>query len=189
MRWLLRTLLILVILLAVYVGTAVASLKGLVADTQRGDVAAIMSRVDLPRLRNSLAEQIVRAHFKRIEQTRPVKTIERVAAPTVVDALLATLLTADNIAKVLQSGALPTPDGSAVPPVIALPSLSGAGLESTLRIVTRLRPKSPVQLQILLDDGGEATIRLHFEGTHWKLSGIDLPAAALQKLISNLTPK
>jgi hypothetical protein len=188
MRWLLRTLLILVVLLAVYVGTAVTSLKGLVADTQRGDVAAIMSRVDLPRLRHSLSDQIVRAHFKRIEQTRPVKTIERVAAPTVVDVLLAQLLTAENIAKVLQSGTLPAPDGAASP-VIAIPSLRGAGLESTLRLVTRLRPKSPVQLQVLLDDSGEAAIRMHFEGTHWKLSGIDLPAAALQALVVNLTPK
>jgi hypothetical protein len=188
MRWLPRILLVLIILLAVYAGTAVMSLKGLVADTRRGDIAAIMSRVDLPRLRSSLAEQIVRAHFKRIEQTRPVKTIERVAAPTVIDALLAQLLTPENIANVLQSGALPAPNG-AIAPFIALPSLNAAGLESTLRIVTRLRPKSPVQLQVLLDDGGEAAIRLHFEGTHWKLSGIDLPAAALQTLISNLVPR
>jgi hypothetical protein len=188
MRWLLRTLLILIVVLAVYAGTAVMSLKGLVADTQRADVTAIMSRVDLPRLRNSLAEQIVRAHFQRIEQTRPVKTIERVAAPTIVDALLASLLTPENIAKVLQSGALPVPAG-AVSPVIAMPSLRGAGLENTLRLVTRLRPKSPVQVQVFLDDGGEAAIRMHFEGTHWKLSGIDLPTAALQALVASLTPK
>lgn len=188
MRWLPRTLLLLVVLLAVYVGTAVTSLRGLVADTQRGDVAAIMSRVDLPRLRNSLAEQIVRAHFRRIEQTRPVKTIERVAAPTIVDVLLANLLTPDNIANILQSGTLPAPDGAAAP-VLAIPSLRSAGLENTLRLATRLRPVSPVQLQVRLDDGGEAAIRLHFEGTHWKLSGIDLPAAALQTLVANLTPK
>jgi hypothetical protein len=165
------------------------SLKGLVVAAQRGDVAAIMSRVDLPRLRNSLAEQIVRAHFKRIEQTRPVKTIERIAAPTVVDALLAQLLTQDNITKLLQSGTLPASPDRGASVVVALPSLSAAGLESTMKIVTRLRPKSPVQLQVLLDTGGEAAIRLHFEGTHWKLSGIDLPAAALQELLSSLTPK
>jgi hypothetical protein len=188
MRWLLRTLLILIILLAAYVGTAVASLKNLIADTRRGDVAAIMTRVDLPRLRNSLAGQIVRAHFQRIEQTRPVKTIERLAAPTVVDVLLANLLTPESIAKVLQSGALPAPGGAASP-IIVMPSLRGAGLESTLRLVTRLRPKSSVQLQVFLDDGAEAAIRLHFEGTHWKLSGIDLPATALQALVERLTPK
>ena len=187
MRWLLRILLVLLALLAVYAGTAVMSLKALIVAAQRGDVAAIMSRVDLPRLRNSLAEQIVRAHFKRIEQTRPVKTIERIAAPTVVDALLAQLLTQDNITRLLQSGTLPASDGGAS--AVALPSLSAAGLERTMRIVTRLRPKSPVQLQVLLDSEGEAAIRLHFEGTHWKLSGIDLPAAALQELIASLTPK
>jgi len=188
MRWLFRTLLVLIVLLAVYAGTAVASLKGLVDDTRKGDVAAVMSRVDLPRLRSSLAEQIVRAHFKRIEQTRPVKTIERIAAPTVVDALLAQLLTPENIAQILQSGALPVPAGAA-PSTIMLPSLNAAGLESTMRILARLQPKTPVQLRVRLDDTGEAAIRLHFEGTRWKLSGIDLPAAALEKLIAGVVQK
>ena len=188
MRWLFRTLLVVAVLFAVYAGTAVASLKGLVEDTRKGDVAAVMSRVDLPRLRSSLAEQIVRAHFRRIEQTRPVKTIERIAAPTVIDALLAQLLTPENIAQILQSGALPMPAG-ATPTTIELPSLNAAGLESTMRILARLQPKSPVQLRVRLDDADEAAIRLHFEGTHWKLSGIDLPAAALEKLIAGVVQR
>jgi len=185
MRWLLRTLLVLVVLFAVYAGTAVASLKGLVEDTRKGDAAAVMSRVDLPRLRSSLAEQIVQAHFQRIGQTRPVKTIERIAAPTVIDALLAQLLTPDNIALILRSGTLPMP-ANAAPVTDMLPSLNAAGLDSTLRILARLRPKTPMQLQVRLDDKGEAAIRLHFEGTPWKLSGIDLPASALQKLIASV---
>jgi hypothetical protein len=181
MRWLFRLLLLLIILIGVYAGTAVASLKGLVEDTAKGDAAAIMARTDLPRLRASLAEQIVRAHFRRIEETRPVKTLERIAAPSVIDALLANLLTPENIARVLQSGVLPAGVASTQTPV--LPSLSSAGLDNAGRIVGRLRPKSPVQMQVLLDDTGQAAIRMHFQGTHWKLSGIDLPPAALEKLI------
>src|SRR3954451_23757220 len=102
MRLLLRILLALVVVLAVYAGTAVASLKGLVETTQQSDAAAIMSHIDLPRLRDSLADQIIRALFGRIVQTRLVKTIERIAAPSVIDALLAKLLTPENIAKILQ---------------------------------------------------------------------------------------
>ena len=181
MRWLFRFLLLLIILIGIYAGTAVASLKGLVEDTARSDAAAIMARTDLPRLRASLAEQIVRAHFKRIEETRPVKTLERIAAPSVIDALLANLLTPENIARVLQSGVLPAGVASTQTPI--LPSLSSAGLDNAGRIVSRLRPKSPVQMQFLLDDTGPAAIRMHFQGTHWKLSGIDLPPAALEKLI------
>ena len=146
--------------------------------------SAIMSRIDLPRLRASLAEQIVRAHFSRIERTRPVKTIERIAAPSIVDALLAKLLTPESITRVLQSGALPTDAGSAAP--AALPTLNSAGLENTGRMLARLRPKSPLTLQVLLDDSGETAIRLHFQGTHWKLSGLDLPPAALAKLIAGV---
>lgn len=187
MRWLFRLLLLLIVLTAVYLGTAVASLKGLVDDTRSGNAAAIMSRVDLPRLRTSLAEQIVRAHFSRIEQTRPLKTIERIAAPTIVDALLAKLLTPDNIMKVLQSGALPADGNNA--PTIMLPSLNSAGLENTGRLLMRLRPKSPAQLQVLLDDSGETAIRMHYEGTHWKLSGLDLPPAALEKLVAVISVK
>lgn len=184
MRWFSRILLLLVALAAVYLGTAVASLQGLVEDARNGDTAAIMSRIDLPRLRASLAGQIVRAHFGRIERTRPVKTIERIAAPSIVDALLAKLLTPENITRALQDGALPV-NGANAPP-IALPSLTSAGLENAGRILTRLRPKSPVQLQVLLDDGGQTAIRLHCEGTHWKLSGLDLPPAALERLIASI---
>lgn len=175
------------VLAAAGLGTAVASLQGLVEDTRNGNTAGIMARIDLPRLRASLAEQIVRAHFGRIEQTRPVKTIERIAAPTIVDALLAKLLTPENITRVLQSGALPADGDNAA--AIALPSLNSGGLDKIGRILTRLRPKSPVQLQVLLDDAGQTAIRMHYEGTHWKLSGLDLPPAALEKLIAGISTR
>jgi hypothetical protein len=184
MRWFVGFLVLLVVATAVYLGTAVTSFQGLVTDTRSGDTAAIMSWIDLPRLRASLTDQIVRAHFGRIEQTRPVKTIERIAAPTVVDAFLVKLLTPENITKVLRSGALPV-DG-ANPQTITLPSLDTAGLENLGRLLPRLRPKSPVQLQVLLDEMGETAIRLHYEGTHWKLSGLDLPPAALDRLTASL---
>jgi hypothetical protein len=187
MRWFLRVLLLFVVLIAAWLGTAAVSLKGLIDDTRSGNTAAIMSWIDLPRLRSSLGEQIVRAHFGRIEQTRPVKTIERIAAPAVVDALLARLLTPENITKVLQSGALPADGGNAAP--IALPSLGSAGLDSIGRLLPRLRPKSPVELQVLLDDTGQTAIRMHYEGTHWKLSGLDLPPAAVEKLIAGIPAK
>ena len=184
MRWFVGLLLSFVVAIAIYLGTAIASLQGLIEDTRAGNTAAIMSRIDLPRLRDSLGEQIVRAHFSRIEQTRPVKTIERVAAPSVVDALLAKLLTPENITRVLQSGALPAEAGSTPP--VNLPTLSSAGLENSVRILARLRPKSPLTLQVLLDDTGQTAIRLHYEGTHWKLSGLDLPPAAIEKLVAGV---
>lgn len=187
MRWIFGILLFLMVFAAVGLGTAVASLHGLVENARSANTAAIMSRIDLPRLRASLAEQIVRVHFRRIKQTRPVKTIERIAAPTVIDALLAKLLTPESITRVLQSGALPANGDN--DPAIVLPSLSSAGLENLGRILTRLRPKSPVQLQVLLDDAGQTAIRMHYEGTHWKLSGLDLPPAALEKLIAGISTR
>ena len=52
-----------------------------------------------------------------------------------------------------------------------------------------LRPQSPVELKVLLDAGEQAAIRLHYKGTHWKLSGLDLPPTALEKLVAGITPK
>jgi hypothetical protein len=184
MRWFFRILPLAAILAAVYLGTAVVSLQALVEDVRSGDTSAIMARIDIPRLRDSLVDQILRAHFSHIEQTRPVKRIERIAAPTVVDALMAKLLTPENITRVLQSGTLPV--GASNLPPFALPTLNSAGLETTGRILARLRPRSPVTLQVLLDDTGQSAIRLHYEVTHWKLSGLDLPPAALERLVAEI---
>jgi len=185
MRWLVRILLLVLVLAIIYGGTAMVSLKGLVQDARRGDPAAVMARVDLPRLRRSLADQIVRAYFARIEQGRSVKSIERVAAPTIVDALVEKLLTPENIVTVLRTGLLRT-TLVGVTPDITLPSLSGAGLDSTMAILKRLRPKNPVQLQIMLDDAGQTAIRMHFQGVGWKVSGLDLPQASVEKLIASI---
>lgn len=187
MRWLIRLFVLLVVLVAIYVATAAASLKGMIDDVRTGEPTAIMSWVDQPRLRASLSEQILRAYYGHIEQTRKVKTAERILGPTTVDAMLAKLLTPDNIASALAKGTV-SGDGKDLP-AFTLAPLSASGLENLGSLMTRLRPVSPVQLRAYVDADKQTAIRLHFAGTHWKLSGIDLPPAAIAKLLASLRAK
>lgn len=187
MRWLIRILVLLVVIVAIYLGTAAVSLKGLIDDVRTGDATAIMSWIDQPRLRASLTDQITQAYFGKIEKTRKVKTAERVLGPTVIDAMLAKFLTPENIVNALTKGAV-AGDGKDLP-AFSLAPLSSSGLENIGSLITRLRPVSPVQLQLYVDQDRQTAVRMHFEGTHWKLSGIDLPPAAIEKLIASLPAK
>ena len=60
MRWLVGTVFVLFVSLVIYVGSAVWSVKGLVEAAQSGNGPAIIARTDLPRLKRSLVDQIVR---------------------------------------------------------------------------------------------------------------------------------
>jgi hypothetical protein len=184
MRWLIRLVVLLVLLIAIYVATAAASLKGMIDDVRTGEPTTIMAWIDQPRLRASLSEQILRAYYGHIEQTRKVKTAERVLGPTIVDAMLAKLLTPETIVNALAKGTV-AGDGKDLPP-FSLAPLGTSGLENLSSLIVRLRPVSPVQFQAYVDADRQTAIRLHFEGTHWKLSGIDLPPAAIEKLVASL---
>jgi GTP:adenosylcobinamide-phosphate guanylyltransferase len=65
MRWLVGTIFVLLVSLVIYVGSAVWSVKGLVEAAQSGNGPAIIARTDLPRLKRSLVDQIVRAYLER----------------------------------------------------------------------------------------------------------------------------
>src|SRR4051794_18153063 len=77
MRWFFGTLVALLIFLGLYVGSAIASLGGLVGAVQAGNGADVLARTDTARLRRSLVDQIVGAYLKQIGRDRPVKPLER----------------------------------------------------------------------------------------------------------------
>lgn len=53
--------------------------------------------------------------------------------------------------------------------------------------VKRISPIKPVEFLIVLGDGeNDGGVSIHFEGTGWKLSGIQLPTAVVQMLAQNL---
>jgi hypothetical protein len=82
MRWFVGIVVALLVGTAIYVGSVVISLRGLIEAARAGDGAAVLSRTDTARLRRSLVDQIVSAYLKRLGRDRPVKTLVRLAANT-----------------------------------------------------------------------------------------------------------
>ncbi|MBA2397893.1 MAG: DUF2939 domain-containing protein [Bradyrhizobium sp.] len=186
MRWFFGTLVTLVVCLGIYVGSAVVSLRGLVDAARAGDAAEVLARTDTARLRRSLVDQIVTAYLKQLGRDRPVRPLERLAANTygssVADAMIAKMLTRENLTAILNRGAIST--GGASTEVQRLTEIDTSKVLETLR---RISPTKPVEFLIRLGENADAGgVSLHFQGDGWKLSGIQLPAAAVQVLAQDL---
>ncbi|MGJ4932310.1 DUF2939 domain-containing protein [Bradyrhizobium sp. HKCCYLS2038] len=187
MRWLLGVLLALSIGLAIYIGSAVVSLGRLIEAARAGDAASVFARIDTTRLRRSLVDQVVAAYLKEIGRDRPVKPLERIAVNTygasVADALIAKMLTQENLTSILNEGAIASSRG-----VVTLPRLTEVDTSRVLETLKRISPIKPVEFLIRLGETADAGgVSIHFEGDGWKLSGIELPSAVAQALAKDLT--
>ncbi|MCK1306698.1 MULTISPECIES: DUF2939 domain-containing protein [unclassified Bradyrhizobium] len=186
MRWFFGSLIALLVCLGIYVGSAVVSLSGLIGAVRAENGADVLARTDTARLRRSLVDQIVGAYLKQIGRERPVKPLERLAANTygasIADAMIGKILTPENLTDVLNKGAIRV--GGVDANMLSLTEIDTSKVLETLR---RISPTKPVEFQIRLGqndkDGG---VSLHFEGNGWKLSGIQLPSAAVQALARSL---
>jgi Protein of unknown function (DUF2939) len=187
MRWFFGTLLAVLVAIGLYLGSAVVSLRGLVDAARAGDGAGVLARTDLPRLRHSLVDQIVAGYLKQMGRDRPVKPLERMLAntygATVADALIAKLLTEENLTRILNKGAIGS-DGSGI---ADMQRLSEIDTSSMLGMLSRISMVKPVEFLVRLGDNDNAGgVSIHFEGDGWKLSGIQLPTAAVQALAQSL---
>jgi Protein of unknown function (DUF2939) len=186
MRWFFGSLIALLVCLGIYVGSAVVSLSGLIGAVRAENGADVLARTDTARLRRSLVDQIVGAYLKQIGRERPVKPLERLAAnsygASIADAMIGKILTPENLTDVLNKGAIRV--GGVDANMLSLTEIDTSKVLETLR---RISPTKPVEFQIRLGqndkDGG---VSLHFEGNGWKLSGIQLPNAAVQALARSL---
>ncbi|MCK1321489.1 DUF2939 domain-containing protein [Bradyrhizobium sp. 156] len=186
MRWFFGSLIALLVCLGIYVGSAVVSLSGLIGAVRAENGADVLARTDTARLRRSLVDQIVGAYLKQIGRERPVKPLERLAANTygasIADAMIGKILTPENLTDVLNKGAIRV--GGVDANMLSLTEIDTSKVLETLR---RISPTKPVEFQIRLGqndkDGG---VSLHFEGNGWKLSGMQLPNAAVQALARSL---
>ena len=187
MRWFFGTLLALLLGVVIYVGSAVVSLNGLVEAARAGDGAGVLARTDTVRLRRSLVDQIITAYLKQLGQDRPIKPLERLAANTygasIADAMIAKMLTPENLTAILNKGAISI-GGAQIPDMVRLTEIDVSKISDVLM---RISPIKPVEFMIRLGATESAGgISLHFEGNGWKLSGIQLPAAAVQVLAQDL---
>ena len=116
-----------------------------------------------------------------------MKPLERMVANTygasVADAMIAKMLTAENLTAILNKGAISS-GGAAIANMQRLSEIDTSKVLQTLR---RISPVKPVEFLVLLGDTEEAGgVSIHFEGKGWKLSGIQLPSAAVQVLAQDL---
>jgi hypothetical protein len=187
MRWFVGIVVALLFGTAIYVGSAVVSLRGLIEAARAGDGAGVLARTDTARVRRSLVDQIVSAYLARLGRDRPIKTLERIAANTygasIADAMIAQMLTEENLANILNTGAIRS-SGNTVANIPRLIDIDTSGVIETLR---RITPVKPVEFFVRLGSWDSAGgISLHFEVDGWKLSGIELPSAAVEALAQNL---
>lgn len=185
MRWFSASIVAAVVAIGVYIGSAIVSLNGLVGAAKAANGAEILARTDVPRLKRSLVDQIVTAYLIRTGQNRPIKPIERLLAntygATIADALVAKMLSADNLTNILKNGSLGA-DGDS-----QLIALAGIDTSKVLESLGRLSLVKLVELSIRLgDEEGAGAISLHFEGNGWKLSGLNLPTRAVEELAMGL---
>jgi len=163
------------------------SLNGLVLAARAGNGAEVLARTDLPRLRHSLVDQIVAAYLRRMGQDRPVKPLERMVANTygasIADALVGKMLTEEKLTNMLKNGAVGVGDSETA----NMQRLSEVDTSKIFEIMSRLSLVKPVEFLIRLGDSeSSGGISLHFEGNGWKLSGVQLPATAVQALAQSL---
>jgi hypothetical protein len=187
MRWFFGGLIGLLAGVGIYVGSALISLSGLVDAARAGDGAGVLARTDTERLRHSLVDQIVSAYLKQLGRDRPVKPLERVLAntygATVADAMIAKMLTEENLTRILKNGAI----GAGESPVANMQGLGEIDTSHVLGMLNRISPIKPVEFAVRLGDTENAGgVSIHFEGNGWKLSGIQLPTAAVQVLARSL---
>ena len=195
MRWFLGTLAALIVAIAIYLGLAAATLSTLAAAARGSDIAKVLEKTDVKAVSRSLTNQIVNAYLDRIGATRKVGSMEKMLintyGATIADAMAAKMLTADNLTQILKSGKVDASQG--LPSFAGLPALGDLNTGNWLALLGRVNFIQPVLLGIRVSENSDpesyAAINLHFEGTGWKLSGIELPKAIARTLAASLPVK
>lgn len=188
LKWTTRFLVLLVLGLAIYAGSALISLERLAAAARASNGAEVLDRTNVPRVRHAIVNQLISAYLAKIGQTRPVKPFERMAIETfgasIASDLAAKLITAENVSAMLRFGAVR--DDAAKLEFSGMPALADLDL-SIRNVLGRIHFIKPVEFELQLgSDPSAGSISMHFEGSGWRLSGINLPANVVAKMIERL---
>ena len=195
MRWLVATLVVVCVAIAVWLGSAITTVGRIAQAVQAGDGAAVLARTDVPAVRRSLTAQIVRAYLERAGETRKVSQIERMVAntygATVTDALVAKFVTAENLTRLLKNGRFDGADN--VPAISGFPTIGQLKTGDLLEMIGRIGFIQPVLLSVRISQTAQpelaAAIVLHLDGSGWRLAGFDLPKAVVRQLAASIPLK
>lgn len=190
--WIAVAALICVALLA-YAAWPLATAANLLRDARNGDAAAIEAHVDFPRLRRSVARQIVMEAVRQHPLQGPERQLVLGAGTSALAAWLDELLTARVLADMLGGRTLP-PAASNAPVDLSL--IRTIPLRGLLAIWWRSGFASPMRYDLTLarPDGRDAlTIGMELRGTAWRVTRLDIPddirEGLARRLAAIATPK
>jgi Protein of unknown function (DUF2939) len=196
MRNFIRTAVVLVILVAAYWGWALVGAAQLASVASQADARAVMQHVDLPALRRSLSSQIARAYLEQNPQFQKMLLLEQQFVGSVgsgaANALLREILTAENIAALLNNGrvGLPKAGGANAERFWRMPPLGEAFRAGPLQALMNSHFDGPLSFVVNLDSAeGRYGIHLHLSETTWRLSGIDVSEKVSARLAREIAER
>jgi hypothetical protein len=194
MRNLIRGAIALVILVAAYWGWALAGAAQLASAASRGDAEAVIERIDLKQLSNSLSSQISRAWLEQNPALQKLLALKGgggvVVNAAAAEMLLRAFLTPENLAALLTQGRAGA-GGSDGGSLLRMPAFGdafrGGGMIET---VMHSYFVSPTSFVVGLDSpDGRYGVHMDLSGTTWRLSGLDIPDSVTARLARQIADR
>ncbi len=163
---------------------------------QTGNAVAVTDRVDIDRLRRSLARQIATAYLDTSGRGKKMgsfgRSIAGAAVTTVADPYVAELLTPENLTALLAHGRVNriTLGQQSVAVKGEIPTFTGLLNGNWLSLATNSYFDQisdfviPVDLGHGVDD--QYGVHMHRDGLTWKLGGLDLPATLVNEMARSI---
>jgi hypothetical protein len=189
LKWLVGILTALLLVAAVYIGSAVISLADIVSAVRTGDGSSVLQRTDIPRVRHALIDQILDAYLDRQRERRKLSPFQRMAVnafgASIADGVVAKIITPANLSALLRTGAVQ--NVSDIQSISGIPALGNLDVDRTLALLSRFEFIKPVEFSIRLGNlEDDARVSIHFDNWSWKLSGVQLPNRLVREIASRL---
>lgn len=186
-RLLLRGLIATIVIALAYAASPYIAVARFALDVKAGRAERVVDWIDAPRLRQSLASQVVRAYAARSGQPRSMGPLDRRIAGMVaagyVDTLLAEQFPPDRIVAMLLGKQGAIGDAAALP-------LSGAGFSDWQmpRSAGFIR-LNRFALNLPQSESGPSRLVFGLSGAGWRLRSVALPDAVLHRFVDRLKPQ
>ena len=184
--------LVFTVLLVGYWAWPFVGLRAIAAALQAHNAAALSEQVDFPRLRSSLAQQIIFAYLRvtgRESKLGALAPIASTVGASIVDPLVSQIINPENLIELLQGGTIQSELGMISIKRRELPNLSlGNAWKAWMSSYYGL---GSFTISLPPDDEAVEQFRLRMEllGWHWKLTGIDLPERLRDQVARELAKK
>lgn len=134
-------------------------------------------------------DQVMSAYLDRLDQKEAGAPIERMAinafGATIADDLAIKFMTAENLSVLLKSGTVRNATENIT--FGTMSPLAELDISNIFVFAGRITLVKPVEFALRLGAGQDAgTVSMHFEGTTWELSDIELPPKVLANMVDRL---